>query len=315
MLAICCSRNLMRAETEQVSQEQFDALMAEVSNWGRWGRQDERGALNLITPAKRLEAAALVREGISVSLARNVIKVDSDDSPAFVHKMVDTGENENISSSDIYSVLYHGFTVTHLDALCHVFYKGEMYNGFSQKEVTTTGAGKLSVIEAKEGIFTRGVLLDIPLLLKQTHLQGGQAIYPRHLDAWERRVAVPVASGDAVFIRTGRWTRRSRDGPWKILENSAGLHVSCVPWLKQRDISILASDLAADLMPSEVSDILLPVHVATIVGMGTPIIDNCDLEALSAMALSLGRYEFLLTASPLPVEGGTGSPLNPVATF
>lgn len=305
----------MPVATEELTKQQFETLLADVSNWGRWGKTDELGTLNLITPAKRKAAASLVNEGISLSLSRNVIKVESDDSPPFEHRMVETGATGNISSSDVYSVRYHGFTVTHLDALCHVFYDGQMYNGFSQWEVTAEGAGKLSVIEARDGIFTRGVLLDLPRIAGRAFLPGSQAIYPADLERCEETAGVRVKPGDAILIRTGRWARRAIEGPWTILECSAGLHVSCVPWLKKRDIAILASDLAADVMPSGVAGVLLPVHAATIVGMGAPILDNCDLERLSSVAHTLGRYEFLLTASPLAVEGGTGSPLNPVATF
>ena len=305
----------MRAATEQLTKRQFEALLADVSNWARWGKSDQLGTLNLITQRKRKAAAGLVKEGVSVSLSRNVIKVESDDSPPFEHRMVETGANGNISSSDIYSVRYHGFTVTHLDALCHVFYAVKMYNGFSQREVTGRGAAKLSVIEAKDGIFTRGVLMDFPRLAGRAYLPGTYAIYADDLDRCEQKSGVRVGSGDAVFIRTGRWARRASEGPWPILKDSAGLHVSCVRWLRHRDVSILGSDLASDLMPSHVDGVLLPVHAATIVGMGAPIVDNCDLERLSSTAHGLGRYEFLLTASPLAVEGGTGSPLNPVATF
>jgi kynurenine formamidase len=305
----------MPAATEELTRQQFEALLADVSNWSRWGKADQLGTLNLITRAKRKAAAGLVKEGLSVSLSRNVIKIESDDSPPFEHRMVETGANGNISSSDVYSVRYHGFTVTHLDALCHVFYAGQMYNGFSQREVTGDGAGKLSVIEVRDGILTRGVLMDFPRLTGEAYLAGTQAIYPDDLDRCEEKTGIRIESGDAVFVRTGRWARRAVEGPWTILERSAGLHVSCVPWFKKRDIALLASDLAADVMPSGVADVLLPVHAATIVGMGAPILDNCDLERLSSVAYSLGRYEFLLTASPLAVEGGTGSPLNPVATF
>jgi kynurenine formamidase len=288
-------------------------MMERLSNWGRWGTDDQRGALNLITPEKRRQAASLVRDGSAVSLSRNAVKVRTDDSPPFEHRMIETGLNCEISSSDEYSVRYHGFTVTHLDALCHVFYRGHMYNGFSQREVTEEGAGKLSVMQVKEGVFTRGVLLDLPRLLDIPYLDGARRIYPEDLDACERKTGICVSSGDAVIVRTGRWARRAAEGAWPILQYSAGLHFSCMPWLKERDVSILASDLAADVMPSGVDGVLLPVHALAIVGMGVHIIDNCDLEALSQEAVEQQRYEFLLSSAPLAVEGGTGSPVNPIA--
>jgi kynurenine formamidase len=300
----------------ELSRKDVEQMMSSLSNWGRWGENDTRGAMNLITPQKRKQAAELVTEGVSISLAHDAIKVRSDDSPPFEHKMIQTGEMPDAdSSADVFTVQFHGFNQTHLDALCHVFYQGKMYNGFSQKEVTSKGAAKLSVIEMKDGIFTRGVLMDLPVLWHEEYLEGARPIYPEDLETWERQAGLSVESGDAVFIRTGRWARRAARGEWKIMQGSAGLHVSCLPWIKNRDIAILASDLAADLMPSGVEGILLPIHLGTIVGMGIPIIDNCDLERLSLAARSRQRWDFLLTAAPLAVEGGTGSPINPTATF
>ena len=230
----------------------IDAMLDRLSNWGRWGKQDERGALNLITPQRRVEAARLVREGRAVSLSRDAIKTSEDDSPPFEHAMVETGWNNQLSSSDIYSVRYHGFTVTHLDALCHVFHCGRMYNGYSQREVTERGAEKLAVARVKDGLFTRAILMDIPRLFGVRYLNGTTRILPADLDRWERSASVQVVPGDALVLRTGRWSRRAELGPWPIMQNSAGLHYSCMPWIRERDVSVLVSDLASDVMPSGV---------------------------------------------------------------
>jgi kynurenine formamidase len=304
----------MSSEPTATAQD-ADVMLERLSNWGRWGQHDERGALNLITPRKRVEAARLVREGVTVSLSRDAIKTFEDDSPPFEHSMVETGWNGDVSASDIYSVRYHGFTVTHLDALCHVFYRGRMYNGYSQREVTDRGAEKLAVARIKDGLFTRAVLVDIPRLHGAPYLDGSTRIVPADLDAWERSAGVQVTPGDALVLRTGRWARRASAGPWAILQGSAGLHYSCMPWLRERDISVLISDLAADVMPSGVSGVMLPVHLIAIAGMGVHIIDNCDLEGLAEAAAARERWDFLLSAAPLAVEGGTGSPLNPIAIF
>jgi kynurenine formamidase len=190
-----------------------------------------------------------------------------------------------------------------------------MYNGFSQREVTDKGAAKLSVITMKNGIFTRGVLMDFPRLFGVNYLKGARAIYPEDLEAWERKTGVKVESGDAVFIRTGRWARWQAEGEWDVEQDSAGLHVSCMPWFKSRDVALLGSDLALDVMPSRVEGIRLPVHLVTLVGMGVPILDNCDLEALGEATAARNRWDFLLTLAPLAVDGGTGTPINPTATF
>ncbi|MGA2404577.1 MAG: hypothetical protein ABSG91_23210 [Syntrophobacteraceae bacterium] len=124
-----------------------EKMLRALSNWGRWGEADQFGTLNLVTPQKRKKAATLVKEGVSISLARNAIKVKIGVSQPFEHRMVETGLTPGAESCpDVYSVQFHGYTHTHLDALCHVFFNGKMYNGFSQQEVTEHGAEKLSVI-------------------------------------------------------------------------------------------------------------------------------------------------------------------------
>jgi kynurenine formamidase len=305
-----------QAAKPKLTRADVEAMMKSLSNWGRWGRDDELGALNLITPEKRKAAAALVREGVTVSFAHESLKTETASSPPFGHRMTAVPEEKDITSAaDEYRVAYHGFTQTHMDALCHLFYKGHMYNGFSQSEVTERGAAKLSIQNARQGVFTRGVLMDLPKLLGVRFLAGGEAIYPHHLDAWEKAAGVKVESGDAVLIRTGRWERGKVEGDWDIMKNSAGLHASCLPWLRQRDVAVVGSDLALDVLPSGVEGFELPVHWTVIVAMGMPILDNCDFEALGAACEARKRWSFLLTVAPLVVPGGTGSPINPLATF
>jgi kynurenine formamidase len=190
-----------------------------------------------------------------------------------------------------------------------------MYNGFTYKDVSEYGATKLSVLNVKQGIFTRGVLMDIPKLLETRFLEGGQAIYPAHLDAWERAAKLKFEPGDVVLIRTGRWSRSKFESDDKIAKSFAGLHASCLPWLKTRDVAVVGSDLALDVNPSQVEGVEFPVHAVVLVAMGTPILDNLDLEAVSAACAERNRWTFLLTVGPLAVPGGTGSPVNPLATF
>ena len=302
----------------EMTKADVDKLVTELSNWGRWGKDDQLGSLNLITPKKRKHAAALVTEGLSVSLARNVEKETAVDNPfPFEQEMLSTGLQANAQwGTDRYTVAYHGIAHTHMDSLCHLFYNGKMYNGFSQKEVSEQGAGKLSIHNVKQGIFTRGILIDIPRLRGVKYLAPGTAIYPEELEAWENRAGLRISSGDVVFIRTGKWARRDELGPWDSnTEGLAGLHASCAKWLKQRDIAMLGSDAASDVLPSRIAGIPFPVHMLMLHAMGVHIFDNCDLEQLSEETARLNRWEFLLTASPLPVKGGTGSPLNPIATF
>jgi kynurenine formamidase len=155
----------------------------------------------------------------------------------------------------------------------------------------------------------------MPRLKGVESLEPGTPIYPADLEAWEKQAGMKVSSGDVIFIRTGRWALRDAKGPWPASQKSAGLHASCARWLKQRDVAALGSDAASDVMPSGVEGVNQPIHQLVLIAMGMPIFDNCDLEALSQEAARQSRWEFLLTAAPLAVGGGTGSPLNPIATF
>jgi kynurenine formamidase len=300
-----------------VTRETVDQWMTELSNWGRWGKDDELGAINLITPAKRKQAIGLVKEGVSFSLARNAEKEKAVDNPApFVHQMTRTGiNNPGTSSGDSFSITHHGYAHTHMDSLCHFFYKGKMFNGFPQELVTDQGAGKLSINNFKNGILTRGILMDMAQLKGVEYLEPGTPIYPEDLDAWEKKAGLKVKSGDVVFIRTGRWALRDAKGPWPVSGKSAGLYATCARWLKARDVAMLGSDAASDVMPSGVEGVAQPIHTLVLVAMGMPIFDNCDLELISREASKRKRWEFLLTAAPIAVPGATGSALNPIATF
>lgn len=305
------------ASPQKVERATIDLWMKELSNWGRWGAKDQLGAVNLITPAVRKRAAALVREGFSVSLSRDADRTRAaDNSRPFEQRMISTGLDPNpMFAMDTYVISFHGASLTHLDAMSHMMYQGKLYNGYSQKEVNTTGAHQLAVDAYKTGFFSRGILIDIPRLKGLKYLELSTPIYPADLDAWEKMAGIKVGSGDIVFIRTGRWARRAEKGPWDTDQASAGLHVSCVRWFKQRDIAVLGSDVHAELMPSPVPGIAYPVHQLLLIAMGVPMLDNCDLEPLSAAAAARKRWEFLLTAAPISVPLGTGSPLNPIATF
>lgn len=304
---------------ETVTADTVQQWMTELSNWHRWGEQDVLGAVNLITAEKRVHAASLVSQGVSVSLAHDALAEAADDNPTpFELEVTATGVDatpEFPFCVDRFSVLYHGFGSTHLDAICHMFHDGKMFNGHSQNEVTEHGAQKYSIHHMKDGILTRGILMDIPRLKGLPYLEPGTPIYPKDLMDWEEAAGLKVASGDAVLIRTGRWKVRETKGPWQIEGNAAGLHASCAKWLRQRDVAILGSDAAGDVIPSGVDGAAFPIHQLVLVAMGMPIFDNLDLEAVSEEANRQNRWEFLLTAAPLRVVGGTGSPLNPIATF
>jgi len=318
MVAIVGPGRSSGQEPHKMTKADVERQIVELSNWGRWGKDDQLGALNLITPEKRVQAAQLVKRGISVSLARDVEKEKAADNPSpFKHDMLNFGRGtQGVWATDNVSVDYHGFAHTHMDSLCHLFHNGKLYNGFSRDKVGPQGAEVLAIRNVKQGIFTRGILIDIPKLRGVRYLEPGTPIYPEDLDEFEKFAKLKVSSGDVVFICTGRWARRDMVGPWSVdKEGAAGLHASCVKWLKDRDIAMLGSDGASDVVPTRIEGMDFPVHLLTLHAMGVHIFDNCDLTSLSQTADKLKQWEFLLTASPLAIPGGTGSPLNPIATY
>ena len=302
------------------TREDFDQLMKQVSNWNRWGKDDQVGAVNLITPAKRKQAVTLVKEGASFSMARTAELEKAVDNPQpIVRKMARVGVGQSKTgtggTADSFFISYHGYVHTHMDTLCHFLYNGQMYNGYPQEEVTEDGAAKNSIINFKNGIITRGILMDIARLKGVDYLEPGTRIYPEDLDAWEQKARIKVGPGDVVFVRTGRWARRDAKGPWPIRDGLAGLYITCAKWLHSRDVAILGGDGAQDVLPSGIEGISQPIHELVLVAMGMPIFDNCDLELIGKECERRQRWEFLVTASPAAVPGATGSVLNPIATF
>ena len=294
-----------------VTKEDVARWEKELSNWGRWGEDDQIGALNLITPAKRRQAAALVTEGFSVSAAVDANTTKELDNPhPYEHTMLSMG-------SDRIAVRFHGWAHTHLDALAHHFdEQGRGFNGYvpDKELVMKQGHPRSSIHVVKDGIFTRGILMDIPRLKGVPYLEPGTPIYVEDLEAWEKKAGVKVSPGDALLVRTGRWAARKVIGPFIIgrIGKAAGLHASVIPWLKQRDIAILGGDGAQSVAPSDLPG---AVHDFVMTALGVHVLDDADFEALAEAAAARERWEFLLTITPLPIRGGTGSPVNPIATF
>jgi len=306
------------AYPRDLTQADFERAMTELSNWGRWGADDQTGTVNLITPEKRKAAAALVRDGVSVSMSldADLPQPGSTKRATWQHVMFANGLGRREGFVvDSYTVFFHGSSTTHMDALSHYIHQGHIYNGFPGSGTTTWGATKNDILPFKNGILTRGILVDLPLLQGVPYLADDAAIYPEDLEAWEKKAGIHIGSGDAVFIRTGRWARDAAHPSPDAKGHIAGLYGSCAKLLRQRDIAILGSDGIQDVRPSRIEGVDQPIHQLLLVAMGTPLFDNCYLEDLSAAARQRGRWEFLFTAAPLRVPGGTGSPLNPIATF
>jgi kynurenine formamidase len=311
------------AQPREATRADFDRLMQELSNWGRWGKDDQMGAVNLITPAKRKEALAGVKDGVSVTMAhRAEIEPALDNQRPITRVMMNTGRGnapgsappEISGASDSITIAYHGFVHTHMDAFCHRAFKGLMYNGVPMTEVNEAACNRGSVFAWKDGIISRGILMDIPRLKGVDYLEAGTRIYPEDLDAWAKQARLTIRPGDIVLIRTGRWALRDAKGPYNT-NQLAGLYMTSAAWLRKHDVAILGSDAAQDVHPSGIEGITEPIHALVLVAMGMPIFDNLDLEAVAREAARRNRWEFLVTASPLSVPGATGSALNPIATF
>jgi len=296
------------------TKEQFDRWMAQLSNWGRWGKDDQLGAVNLITPAKRKQAAALMKTGTVVSLGHPLITEKALDSPSpfAITKVAISDQNE--WETDRLEMDYHGWTFTHLDALCHYAYRGKMYNDLPFKEiVTASGCSKMGVTGLKDGIVTRAVLLDIPRLKGLPYLEPKTRVYLKDIEAWEKLAGVKVSPGDAILLRTGRWARRASVGAFR---DVAGFDASVVPFLKERDVALVGSDAVSDVEdPRTFPGVSYPIHRFALVALGAPLIDNLDLETLAETAARLKRWEFFFMAVPVPVTNGSGSPINPIAVF
>ena len=295
----------------------FDTL----SNEGRWGRDDERGTLNFISPEKRLSALQSVREGMAVSCATLIGGQGAAPDVPYppLHFMIRSGESvnpERPGAVDFVGLVFHSHVVTHIDALSHSIWRGRIYNGRDAAVVTTEqGATELSIDALREGIITRGVLLDIAGLAGKDWLDAGDAVLPSMLEEAEKAQGVRVEEGDALLVRTGWWERRLAEGPHSEPLLRPGLHAACLPWLRDRQVAVVAADAANDVVPSGYAAVEQPIHEVGSVAMGLCLVDVCSFSELRTACLDRGRWSFLFLIAPLRIRYGTGSPVTPLAVF
>jgi kynurenine formamidase len=303
----------------EISAAEFRELFERVSNWGRWGPDDERGALNYLTPERVAAAAGLVRSGRTVSLSRPLNTEREPDNPEPAdHRMtmLDGSDSHGLAFvKDYIGVDYHNDSHSHLDALCHVSYDGRLYNGRPADSVSAAGAAVETVEVLKDGLMGRGVLLDIPRARGVRWLEPGDSVLPGDLDEAERSEGVRVGEGDILLVRTGHATRLDELGPWDTANSKAGLHPSCASFLAERRVAALGCDGNSDTAPSITEGVGFPIHVLALTAMGVHLLDYLHLRELAAVCEEAGRWEFLFVAAPLRIAGGTGSPLNPIAVF
>jgi kynurenine formamidase len=294
--------------------EDLERALPALSNWGRWGSDDQIGTLNFMTPQTRLAAAALIRTGRVVPFAREMSSTTPNlrDVTYRMRKYFDPLPDESGCIDEI-GMTYHGFAVTHVDALCHIFTpegRQGMYNGYSTDDVTPDGARNLGIERQGEvGIVGRGVLLDVAEV-RGGPLEIGSVIRPDDLEAAERLHDGEVGEGDIVFVRNG-------GGAGNTYQRGTGLHASCLPWLRERRVAVLSSDSDSDVHPplAGFARWTEPMHMVLIPYLGMPILDNTDLDRLATACAEQGRWAFFVSVAPWRFKGATSSPVNPLAIF
>jgi hypothetical protein len=327
-----------------VTSANLTAWGKELSNWNRWGAKDQKGTLNLITNEKTIEAAGLVKDGRVVGLAsffgttkfKQAVDSWNDVPPRWWP--INFDQEGKVSANDAVAFGVHDGVVTHMTALCYygglradpsrvpeygpwgavgpnyqhqnsVFYNGYRY------WVDETGCESLGIDKMGIAYTTRGVLYDIPLLKKVDWLDPTTPIFVEDLEEWERFANVKAGQGDVMIVRTGRFAQRAKEGAWRHDIGGAGLHASVLPWLKARNIAVLAGDGLNDVQPSGVAGSKRPIHQVSIVILGMPLVNNVYPEDAARVAQELRRWEFQVSWKNFDIPGGSGSPWNAVAIF
>ncbi|MCU1514736.1 MAG: hypothetical protein JWO10_1826 [Microbacteriaceae bacterium] len=296
-------------------------------NWGRWGAEDERGALNLIDADKVRRAAALVRRGAVFSCG---LPYDVDGpQPAGalrnnpIHTMLMDGgdvgtpaqpftDGFGYADDAIYMPLQSG---TQWDAFAHVFFDHKMYNGYPTSDVTSRGAARNSIDKLADRVVSRGILVDIPRLLGVPWLLPGEGVTGEMFEESLKRSGLTTEPGDILLVRTGSvaWARDQGALSHMTGDSAPGLTVSAAEWLCDHDIAVVAVDnFSMEVLPSQTPEMLFPVHIILNVHAGMLVGEFFDLDELAADCAEDGVYEFLFVGPPLAFTGAVGSPLNPV---
>ena len=332
-----------RAQLDRTDEELLE-LAGRLSNAGRWGPADELGTLNHISAGKRIEAAALVRSGLTVSLARPLIRESAPSSAVELdRRLMANGRPDERSGLPPFAADYLGLEahqqgVTHLDAVGHVGgADGRAYGGRPFVEsLDDEGLRFGSVFAQRDGIFSRGVLLDVPAALDVDWLEPSHEITPADLESAERHAGVRVGRGDVLVVRAGIAARERVGGPSAL---SPGPGPDAAAWMYDREIAVYTGDAAEHITAvgarilgratgdghgevvadreerTTVSRFPLAFHQLALAAMGLVLLDHARVEPLAAICRDLSRYEFLFVVAPLALPGGTGSPVNPLAIF
>lgn len=297
-----------------LTEDELQAMFERCSNKGRWGPDDELGTLNYITPEKRIAAAKLVKTGEVVSVGRDLLTKQTKTNPQPLDLRMLYAGRGGISRTDYFTLSSHGMTVTHMDALVHFSVDGQLYNGRTVDD-TFSGSGAKwgSVYAQKDGIFTRGVLLDVAAARGVEWYQPDEYVTVADLEAAEARQKVKVQSGDAIFVRTGMEVMEAKLGEQDIYPR-AGLHAECIEWMHKREVSVYGGD-CIEKLPYPSKRFPSAMHMIGLVAMGLPILDWPSLTQLAQTCERLKRWDYLLTTAPLRIPGATAAPINPLCVF
>ncbi|MFE9629598.1 cyclase family protein [Streptomyces sp. NPDC006463] len=299
----------------------FRALYEELRDMCPRAPDDRRGTLGHLTPERVVAATAEVRSGLTVSLAAPIETLSGPDNPEPArHGMIAPAAGEAVADGlyfarDRFAMNVHGDADSHLDALCHVLFDGELYNGVPASSVTPDGARALCVETVRDGIVGRGVLLDVPRLRGVPWLEPGDHVTADDLTGAEAAQGVRVGPGDMLFVRVGHRLRRLEHGAWDAARARAGLHPTAVRFLAERQVAVLGADGNHDTAPSAVAGIDFPVHVLAMHAMGLHLMDYLQFEDLTQACTRAGRWSFLCVVAPLRLPSATGSPVNPIAVL
>ena len=309
-------------------------LAARCTNWGRWGADDELGTLNHIRPEDVAAAAGLVKSGrtfsLSIPLDENGPQTGGFGRFNPIHLMIRDGNAA--ATGTVVRDFYGGRdrwirgtddllilplqSGTQWDSLAHIVFENHIYNGYDATTVGGKGALRNDIAKAGDKVVGRGVLLDVPRSLGREWLDPGEQIHAADLEACARAQNVSVGRGDIVLVRTGQMAQCRSAGSWGSYAGGAapGLALDTAPWIFERELAAVATDTwGLEVLPNETADVFQPLHIILIVHMGLLLGEIFDLEALAADCAADSRYEFLISAAPLPITGGVGSPVNPLA--
>ena len=315
---------MLKSKYATIPLRDFDDLFERVKNWNKWGDGDDIGTLNYITPDKIAAASALVKSGRSVSMAIPIDKEAGPDNPhPAIHYMAslhdtDTGTKNLGFASDFLGMQFHGDCFTHMDSLCHLSYKGLLYNGVPASSVDINGAQCMDVTAYANGIVGRGVLIDMPRYYDVKWLENGHAVTADEIIKVEEAQGCKLGEGDIMLFRTGQYRRRLEEGPWDVGPTGggrAGLHPFSVELLHERKVAAFLPEGDGEVIPGFVEDMEYPIHPLQIAAMGMFVADSLQLDEISKVCAEEGRFECMVVVAPLRLPQGTGCPFNPIAIF